>query len=306
MHKNIMRNLIIIAMSFFLVLIPKSEVSAIEEPSMMTTPVILLKNNKPIAQGTGFYYALHDKSKISLFLVTNYHVVTNNAPNSKKTPEGDSIIFYIHKDINNPEDIKKIRMPLFTKSKQPLWLISKTHTNADVAIIPLITNIYKDVKIYSISKKWTEGKKIKPTSIVTLIGYPYGYYDNKHQLPVWKTGSVASEPYVDFQGDPKFLIDISAFHGMSGAPAFALGTRQQMIFSNRAVKEHYQFVGIYASMQMLNEKKYIEELSTQSKKGIIVGQSLELGHIWKASLIEDIIKDFDPVKYTNEILLNMN
>ena len=64
--------------------------------------------------------------------------------------------------------------------------------------------------------------RIRPTSGATLLGYPYGFYDQKHFLPVWKTGHVASEPSVDFEGRPVFLVDVSAFPGMSGSPVLAV------------------------------------------------------------------------------------
>jgi V8-like Glu-specific endopeptidase len=64
--------------------------------------------------------------------------------------------------------------------------------------------------------------KIRAGGLVTLIGYPYDYYDKKNSLPVWKTGHIASEPAVDFEGNPLFVVDVSAFPGMSGAPVFAI------------------------------------------------------------------------------------
>ena len=66
--------------------------------------------------------------------------------------------------------------------------------------------------------------KIRPTSGATLLGYPYGFYDKKHLLPIWKTGHIASEPDVDFEGEPTFLVDVSAFPGMSGSPVLAAGS----------------------------------------------------------------------------------
>jgi len=280
----------------------------VEHLSMITTPVILLKGDKIISQGTGFYYGLQDLAEGTiLFLVTNYHVLTGYPPKESKPPKGDNVVFYLHKDAGSPGDVKKIRFPLFTKDGKPIWLSSEEFPYSDVAIIPLVSSLYSDTKVFGISEDWTGSNiKVRPTSTITLIGYPYGYYDKRNWLPIWKTGSIASEPDVDFEGKPLFLIDISAFPGMSGSPAFAIAYGAYETVQGPTTVGHVQkFLGIYASMQMLKEAKYLEEIASESKLGVVVGQSLELGHIWKASLVTKIVKQIDAEKYKNEILKNL-
>ena len=281
---------------------------AVEHLSMITTPVILLKGDKIVSQGTGFYYGQRGSSQnIILFLVTNYHVLTGYSPKETNPPKGDNIIFYFHKDAQNPGYVKKITLPLFTKNGKPIWLSSKEFPQADIAIIPLAASLYDDVKVSVISEDWAQSDiKVRPTSTITLIGYPYGYYDKKNWLPVWKTGSIASEPDVNFEGKPLFLVDISAFPGMSGSPAFAIAYGAYETIAGPTTVGHVQkFLGIYASRQMLKEEKYLEEIISESKLGLVVNESLELAHIWKASLIIKIIKEIDVKKYESEILKNL-
>jgi len=275
---------------------------------MITTPIILLKGNKTISQGTGFYYGLQDSSQGAvLFLVTNYHVLTGYPPEKAKPPKGDNIIFYLHKDAENPGNIKQIRFPLFTKNDKPVWLNSKEFPHADVAVIPIVPSLTTDAKVFGIAEDWTGGNiKVRPTSTITLIGYPYGYYDKKNWLPIWKTGSIASEPDVDFEEKPLFLVDISAFPGMSGSPAFAIAYGAYETIEGPTTVGHVQkFLGIYASTQVLEEERYLEELTSESRPGIIVRESLELGHIWKASLIIHTTKGIDVKRYEKEILKNL-
>ena len=66
-----------------------------------------------------------------------------------------------------------------------------------------------------------------------------------------------------------------------------------------------KFLGIYASGLMIQENKYLEEITTEAKSGFVFEQSLELGHIWKAQLITDAIKNIDIPKYEAEILRNL-
>lgn len=280
----------------------------IEHISLITTPIILLKGNDVISQGTGFYYSLVDGEKHILFLVTNYHVLTGNEPNTSKSPKGDNIKFYFHKDPQNPGDVNEVRIQLYTKNQKEIWVTSNEYPDADVAAIPMLSVFTKGAAVSAITEKWTESNlKIRPTSTITLTGYPYGFFDKKNWLPIWKTGTIATEPSYDFEGKPLMLIDISAFPGMSGSPAFAIANgAYQTIDGPTTVGQVRMFLGIYASMQMVTEAKYLEELAQKnSEKGIKISSSLELGHIWKSDLIVKMINQIDIKKYEDEIIKNL-
>ncbi len=279
---------------------------AIEHLSLVTTPIMLRKGDRVVSQGTGFYYVSKDKKHGNIvFLITNHHVVTGHPPKETKSPIGDNIIFYFHKNNENPGDVKEVKFPLFTKEGKPIWLSSKEFPNADIAVIPIVTALYDGAEVSAISGDWAGGKlKVRTTSPVTLIGYPYGYYDKKNWLPIWKTGNIASEPEIDFEGEPLFLIDVSAFPGMSGSPAFATADgAYETVDGPTTVGRVRKFLGIYASMQMLEEAKYLEQIPSTAKLGIIDKESLQIGHIWRASLIDDIVKDINVEKYVEEIIL---
>lgn len=279
----------------------------VEHLSLITTPVLLLEGDKVVSQGTGFYFALSQGTGSVLFLVTNHHVLTGYGPTENKPPMGNNIVFYLHKDANHPGMTKEIRFPLFTKNKKPVWLGSKDLPEADVAVIPVVSSLVADVKVFGITSDWTTANiKLRPTSTVTLIGYPYGYYDKKNCLPIWKTGSMASEPDTDFEGKPLLLVDISAFPGMSGSPAFAIAHgAYEMIEGPTTVGHVQKFLGIFASMPLITENKYLEEIPSQSKQGLVFEQSLQLGHIWKANLIIEITKNINVAQYESEVLRNL-
>jgi hypothetical protein len=67
-----------------------------------------------------------------------------------------------------------------------------------------------------------------------------------------------------------------------------------------------KFIGIYASMQMLTKNKFLEQLINQIPVGIIDQESLQLGHVWKASLIFDVLNKFEINTYTENILRKLN
>lgn len=284
----------------------QANAQGLEHISLITTPIQLLKGNVVVSQGTGFYYLLEDSTKGKIiFLVTNYHVLTGNSPNTDKLPKGDNIKFYFHRDPNNPGEVNEIRIPLFTKEKKEVWIASDDYPDADVVATPILSAFTKGASIYTIDENWTKSNmKIRPTSTITLVGYPYGFFDKKNWLPIWKTGTIATEPSYNFEGKPLMLIDISAFPGMSGSPAFAIANgAYQTVDGPTTVGQVRMFLGIYASMQMITEAKYLEELAQKdSEKGIKISSSLELGHIWKADLIVNMIKKIDVKRYEEEII----
>jgi len=279
----------------------------IDHLSLSTTPIFLLDNDKIVSQGTGFYY-VHQEDKINvLYLITNYHVLTGSSPTEKKSNKGNSIIFQFHQSEEDLGKIKSVKLSLYTKNNKPIWVQNSSLPEADLAVIPLPISIYQDFKINCISAKWAESNlKVRPTTRITLIGYPYGFYDKKNSLPIWKTGSIASEPEIDFENKPLFLIDVSAFPGMSGSPVFAIsyGTYEQEE-GGTAVGNIRKFLGIYASMQMVRENIYLEEIVQDSKVGIILDESLQIGHVWKANLILETTKMIDVEKYSEDILKSL-
>ena len=280
----------------------------VEHISLITTPVYLLKRDSVLSMGTGFYYIYQDeKNNQLIFLVTNYHVLTGYEPSKSGVHSGDKIVFYVHKDRSNVDDVRQIIHPLFTKEKKPVWITNDDYPNADVAIIPLPHFVFSDYTVFGISESWADSDmKIRPTSVVSLIGYPHGYHDTINRLPVWKTGNIASEPRVDFNAEPLFVVDVSAFPGMSGSPVFAIayGTYEKASGGTQGGGAR-QFLGIYASMERKDEEKLVKNLEVAEKIGIVLSKSLELGHVWKAKLIIEMIKKVDISRYEREIFRNI-
>lgn len=53
---------------------------------------------------------------------------------------------------------------------------------------------------------------------ISMVGYPSGLYDETNNLPLVRRGITASPINFDFNGEPKFIVDIATFPGSSGSP----------------------------------------------------------------------------------------
>lgn len=267
--------------------------------SLVTTLITLRHKGQPVSIGTGFFYGTINSDKAVVFLATNYHVITGIGPTEKaeKAVLGDEILIQLRDEKGNAF-YKSI--PLFVNNSQN-WLEHPTDDEADVILIPLPTNFLEKADFQVVSKKVNiDNLLLSPSSPVVMIGYPHGYGDAVNNLPIWKTGSLASEPEYDFDGKKKIVVDISAYPGMSGSPAFYVShngyaTKNGDMMMGGGMVVH--FLGIYASMQMLNSDLYLEQVQNQSSYKVSHSESLQLGHVWKAELLEQIAESFDPAVY---------
>lgn len=133
---------------------------------------------------------------------------------------------------------------------------------------------------------------MRPTSGATLLGYPYGFADTAHDLPVWKTGHIASEPSVDFDNLPVFLVDVSAFPGMSGSPVLAVANgiyenEEGQMRSGRVLK----LLGIFSAMPVVRELKPTDA-GADSSPVVATETALQLGYVWKAALIAEVARQY--------------
>lgn len=280
----------------------------IDHLSLSTTPVNLLKGNELVSQGTGFYYVENVEGGQALFLVTNYHVLTGSAPSDQKPPIGDNISFQFHESAEETGKVRTLRLPLFTKSGKPLWITSSSFPEADLAVIPVVSGAYKDCNVSCISAEWAKSQMLlRPTTNVTLVGYPYGFFDTANALPIWKTGTIASEPAIDFEKKPLLLIDVAAFPGMSGSPVFAIASGIYEVADGSAVTPGSvrEFLGVYASMQMVGKNKFLEQLTHGAQYGIRDMESLQIGHVWKAKLVLETIKTVDIRRWDSEVFAEL-
>lgn len=273
--------------------------------SMVTTPIVLFNNETPVCYGTGFYYSTKWGGHQNTFLVTNYHVITGNddVKERKELPKGDRLMFFTHIDEKNVGTVLATIIPIKNET-QNLWL---EHDNkaVDIAILPIVYKLPVESPMYGIDDNLRSVEKnISPSDLVTLVGYPRMFCDKINSLPVYKTGHVASEYDYDFNGDPCFLIDISAFGGNSGSPVFAIDNAFKVESGELKLYEKptKNFLGIYSSQYELDETLPIEVLNLQqSQLGVSHTVDMQLGVVWKGYLIEQIISAPKPEEYIKRV-----
>ncbi|MBI4328485.1 MAG: trypsin-like peptidase domain-containing protein [Chloroflexi bacterium] len=107
---------------------------------------------------------------------------------------------------------------------------------------------------------------------VLLVGYPENRYDEANNLPILRTGTIASLPKVDFDGKPQFLIDAQVFPGSSGSP----------VFMNNGTE--WRFLGTVVSTMIRNQRVDFADVAA----GPVTQQILGLGLVYKAPTIVEL------------------
>ncbi|MCX6119993.1 MAG: trypsin-like peptidase domain-containing protein [Ignavibacteriales bacterium] len=245
---------------------------AILENSRRSLLLQLLCNDQPLGTGTGFIVI----SKKGPVLITNRHIATgrHNITGQPMSPSGGipNKVQIAHNCLGKPEEWV-LRTELLLKDDSPQWIEHPTlGALADFVALPLTQ--LNDVKLfpYSLIQVGHAVIKIAPAEVVSVVGFPFGKTGGG-SLAIWATGFIATEPDIDFEGQPKFLIDCRTRPGQSGSVVIAHRNGGSVTLENErhvvSSRPMTRFLGIYS--------------------GRINDQS-DLGIVWKASSINELVE----------------
>jgi hypothetical protein len=266
-----------------------------------------------MALGTGFIYEHLDLC----YLITNGHCVTGVNPETRtrisrhagyptvikagvRIRDSEYIkqkfIEYSQTDplfstVNNEQLIydslksEKLTFELYEDEfhAKPTWFIHPKHGYlVDVVAIPICEKeaIPAHMHLYPLNAFPFECEP-EVSDDVFVLGYPFGITDPL-EYPIWKKGSIATEPAIAFKGLPRMLIDTATRSGMSGSPVIIKRTG---IHPTLEDPERFGtatgFVGVYSGRYGV-EKENLNKDSLEK-------EDVQLGIVWRKEVIEEII-----------------
>lgn len=184
------------------------------EPLLLTTTrVSTFDNNRPLTEASGFFFERNGR----LFLVTSRHVVIDKP--SKHLPNRLEIEF--HTDPMNLTRSTGLSVLLYQDGKS-IWRQGQdSGGEIDVAVIELDrAALPANVLFQSFTPAHLlqSLEEVDVGDSVLVMGFPLGFHDGLHHLPVVRQAAIASSFGVRFQGAGYFLTDARTHRGMSGAP----------------------------------------------------------------------------------------
>ena len=176
------------------------------------------------------------------------------------------------------------------ESGNPRWLSHADGSKIDVAALPVAPTY--EIKLHPLPLALAQTNLFAGVGeTVSIVGYPLGITGGG-AFPIWKTGHIASEPEIDREDLPVFLVDATTRRGMSGSPVYrrfhGLGWRTRRgteMMDSRTVRagssELTRFMGVYAGRRVHR---------TESEDGEVIEEFAELGRVWKPHVIEQILE----------------
>lgn len=265
----------------------------IAKQNIMTTVRMIANKEDGQWTGTGFVYLHERNGKKRSFLVTNKHIVEGAITGEMIFHEGEII---------NGKIVAKLGCGLAVPFTQYNFWGHKDE-NVDIAVMNLSTIIELNLSNFY-TMQITERNRPKPEDIekfispideVIFIGYPIGLWDEKNLLPIARKGITATPYYIDFNGEPKFLIDASVFPGSSGSPVFNHHSGMYVDnFGEIQTGERDFFIGIIAKyMWLTDEGDIIDKEIPSSKKTIAeYKQAINIGIVFNDKAVVETMDDF--------------
>lgn len=187
--------------------------TSIESVLLATARISTKLNGATLTNATGFFYERDGR----LYVLTSRHVVTD--PATGHAP--DSLDLAVHTDQNNLAATGIVAAAVRTGTTSHWREVTDTAGVVDVVALPIDraslppSMHYKAFTPDHICRS-PEGIEVGDRLIV--VGFPLGFHDTLHELPVARSSMIASSFGFRFSGEGYFLTDGRLHRGASGSP----------------------------------------------------------------------------------------
>jgi hypothetical protein len=184
------------------------------EPLLLTTArVTTFDGARPLTGASGFFFEREGR----LFFVTSGHVMLDTP--SRHFP--NRIEIELHVDEKNLTRSTGMSMLLYLNGKS-VWNQGKdAGGEIDVAVIELDRAALPQsvvLRCFTPAHLQRSLHEVEVGTSLLIVGFPLGFHDALHHLPVVRQAVIASSFGLRFQGLGYFLTDARTHRGTSGAP----------------------------------------------------------------------------------------
>jgi hypothetical protein len=244
--------------------------------STVVLPLELFFNDTPLGHATGFLWRA--SASRQLYIVTNWHVVSaknffNQANIHKSAARPNRLLTRFQ--IPGQFEKQPWNISLRSEHDEPLWLVHPG-SRYDIALVPFSPSPEEQqvVGLYPFNEYSNDELLTEIGMDVFVLGYPFNIAPPA--FPVWKRGSIASEPaIVRLSGNGYMLIDTASRPGMSGSPVIQRSRDHHLLPHGATVRDgrnRTKLLGIYSG-----------RLPTDHS------HEAQIGLVWDRSYIDEII-----------------
>lgn len=238
------------------------------EPILLTTARVSTFDGERLLTGASGFFFLRDER---LFFVTSRHVVID-AP-SRHFP--NRIEIELHTNAVNLTLSTSLAVWLYEDGKS-LWRQgSDPGGDIDVAAIELDRAALPAavaLQYFTPAHLQRSLDEVEVGSVLLIVGYPLGFHDVVHHLPVVRQAVIASSFGVRFQGQGYFLTDARTHRGTSGAPVV-------MRMPGSDAELPWKLLGVHSARM---------DMGTRD---LVLDESLGLNCAWYADILMTLTSD---------------
>jgi len=231
---------------------------------------------------TGFLW----NSTNETFLVTNWHNVTglnsvNHRPNGTFCPTSLTLEFRVCLLKTNGQDLLTLRrreIRLYDEKGNPIWREHQLRSSIDLVVLHIPNALIGHGSIFCLNAVEFENRwQPEIGAECFVVGFPEGLSGPLYS-PIWKRGSIASEPAHNHGTEPVFLIDTLGNEGLSGSPVIGESSGvftpdpTGKMTGDSILGRWRRFIGVYSGRT--------------SKEGV----GFQLGRVWKPKLLDEIFE----------------
>ena len=236
---------------------------------LAATRIATFEHQRGLTNASGFFFERDER----LFLVTSRHVLIDEP--SKHHP--NRIEIELHTDTANLGKSARFSLLLYQDGKSQWRQGTDSAGEIDVAMIEIQrTALPKNALLFAFTPEHLVQltEPVEVGSSVLIVGFPLGFHDTLHHLPVVRQSVIASAFGMRFQGLGYFLTDARTHRGTSGAPVVM---RDQLAAADAALP--WKLLGVHSARLDMAGRDLVQD------------ESLGLNCAWYADMLMTLSED---------------
>ena len=236
------------------------------------------EHQRPLTSASGFFFERDGR----LYLVTSRHVVIDKP--SKHHP--NRIEIEIHTRADDLARSTGFSVLLFEDGKSQWHQGRDAAGEIDVAMLELDRSALPEgsvIHAFTPAHIQPASGNVEVGRSVLIVGFPLGFHDTLHHLPVVRQAVVASAFGMRFQGQGYFLTDARTHRGTSGAPVVL---RDQS--TDADLNLPWRLLGVHSASLDMSGRDRVQD------------ESLGLNCAWYADMLMTLSEPEDPPEEPEE------
>ena len=228
------------------------------------------EHDRGLTHASGFFFEREER----LYLVTSRHVLidkpTEHHPNR--------IEIEVHTRANDLGKSTGFSVLLYEDGKSQWHQGTDASGEIDVAMLQLDRSAFpKDAVFRAFTPQHIQSAAgtVEVGSSVLIVGFPLGFHDTLHHLPVVRQAVVASAFGMRFQGQGYFLTDARTHRGTSGAPVVLRDTAA----SSQENELPWKLLGVHSASLDMKDRDRVQD------------ETLGLNCAWYADMLMTLSED---------------